>query len=208
MGLREFLLPKDKQFFDLLADESQNAVEGAYALRDLINDFQDRNAKYHLIRELEHKGDNIVHEIFEKLDKALITPIDHEDISRLASNLDDVIDGILGVSRRIIIYEVQEPTLEMGEFAELVLQAVNELDGALKLIQKLDQPEVERRCREVDRIENLADELLNRTVGKLFKTNDPIQIMKLKEIYERFEETTDRCEDVTDVIHDIVLKNG
>lgn len=208
MGLREFLLPKDKQFFDLLADESHNAVQGAYALREMINDFQSRDAKYHLIRELEHKGDNIVHQIFEKLDKALITPIDHEDISRLASNLDDVIDGILGVSRRIIIYEVQEPTLEMGEFAELVVQAVNELDATLKLIQKLDQPEVERRCIEVDRIENLADELLNRAVGKLFKSNDPIQIMKLKEIYERFEETTDRCEDVTDVIHDIVLKNA
>ncbi|HEY4672732.1 MAG TPA: DUF47 family protein [Nitrososphaerales archaeon] len=207
-GLRNILLPKDKKFFDLLAQESQNVVEGAYALRDMMNDFRGKETKYHLIRDLEHKGDSIVHTIFEKLDKALITPIDHEDLSQLASNFDDVIDGIYGVAKRIILYEIPEPTLEMGEFAELIVQSVNVLNTAMKVMQKFDQEQIEEHCIEADRLENLADDLLNRAVAKLFKTNDPIQILKLKEIYEKFEETTDRAEDVTDVMHDIVLKNA
>jgi len=208
MGLRDILLPRDKKFFDLLTQESQNVVEGAYALRDMMNDFTKKEVKYQLIRDLEHKGDGIVHTIFEKLGKALITPIDHEDLSQIASNFDDVIDGIYAVAKRIILYEIPEPTLEMGEFAELIVQSVNELNAALKVMQKFDQEHIEKHCIETDRLENLADDLLNRTVAKLFKTNDPIQILKLKEIYEKFEETTDRCEDVTDVMHDIVLKNA
>jgi predicted phosphate transport protein (TIGR00153 family) len=208
MGLREWLLPRDKEFFALLADESRNVLDGARALREMINNFEDREAKYKQIRDLEHKGDTMVHNIFERLDKAFITPIDHEDLAKLASTFDDVIDNIYGVAKRIIIYEIREPTMEMFEFTELVVQSASEIDSTLSLIQKLDQPEVERRCIEVDRLENLADDLLNRSVGNLFKTNDPIQIMKLKEIYERYEIITDKCEDVTDVIHDIVLKNA
>lgn len=208
MGLREWLLPRDKEFFGLLSDESRNVLDGARALREMIINFEDREAKYKQIRDLEHKGDTIVHSIFEKLDKAFITPIDHEDLARLASSYDDVIDGIYGVAKRIIIYEIREPTMEMFEFTELVVQSVIEIDATLGLIQKLDQPEVERRCIEVDRLENLADDLLNRSVANLFKTNDPIQIMKLKEIYEKYEFITDRCEDVTDAIHDAVLKNA
>lgn len=208
MGLREWLLPRDKEFFALLADESRNVVDGARALREMIMNFEEREAKYKQIRDLEHKGDTIVHDIFERLDKAFITPIDHEDLARLASTYDDVIDNIYGVAKRIIIYEIREPTMEMFEFTELVVQSVTEIDEALSLIQRLDQPEVERRCIEVDRLENLADDLLNRSVGNLFKTKDPIHIMKLKEIYERYEIITDRCEDVTDAIHDAVLKNA
>lgn len=208
MGLREWLLPRDKEFFALLADESRNVVDGARALRGMIINFEDREAKYKQIRDIEHKGDMMVHNIFERLDKAFITPIDHEDLAKLASTFDDVIDNIYGVAKRIIIYEIREPTMEMFEFTELVIQSATEIDATLNLIQKLDQPEVERRCIEVDRLENLADDLLNRSVGNLFKTNDPIQIMKLKEIYERYEIITDKCEDVTDVIHDIVLKNA
>ncbi|MBM3897354.1 MAG: DUF47 family protein [Thaumarchaeota archaeon] len=208
LGLRDVLLPRDKKFFDLLTQESQNVVEGADALRDMMNDFRQKETKYHLIRDLEHKGDGIVHIIFEKLDKALITPIDHEDLSKLASNFDDVIDGICSVAKRVILYEIPEPTLEMGEFAELIVQSVNEVNTALKVMQKFDQEQIEKHCIETDRLENLADDLLNKAVARLFKTNDPIQILKFKEIYEKFEETTDRCEDVTDVMHDIVLKNA
>ncbi|MBI2126760.1 MAG: DUF47 family protein [Thaumarchaeota archaeon] len=208
MGLREWLIPRDKEFFALLADESRNVLDGARALREMIINFENREEKYKQIRDIEHKGDTIVHNIFEKLDKAFITPIDQEDLARLASNYDDVIDGIYGVAKRIMIYEIPEPTMEMGEFTEIVVQCVVEIDATLNLMHKLDQPEVEQRCIEVDRLENLADDLLNRSVGNLFKTNDPIHIMKLKEIYERYESITDRCEDVTDVIHDIVLKNA
>ena len=112
------------------------------------------------------------------------------------------------IAKRIILYEIPEPTLEMGEFAELIVQSVNEINAALKAMQKFDQEQIEKHCIETDRLENLADDLLNRAVARLFKTNDPIQILKLKEIYEKFEETTDRSEDVTDVMHDIVLKNA
>lgn len=208
MGLRGWLIPREKEFFVLLANESHTVLEAARTLQELIEDFPNREVKLRRVRELEHEGDTIVHSIFERLDKTFITPIDHEDLGRLASNYDEVIDAIYAVAKRIVLYEISSPTPEMKEFTKMVVQCVAEIDAAFNVIQKMDGSEVDQRCIEVDRLENLADDVLNRAVADLFKTNDPIQIMKLKEIYEWYEATTDRCENVTDVIRDVVLKNA
>ena len=206
MGLKEIFIPQDKIFFELLERESQNVLEGALALKDMVNDFTDVLVKRDKVKELEHKGDEIVHEIYLRLNKSFITPIDHEDIARLASSYDDVIDFIYAVANRLALYEVSNSTIVMKQFAEIILSSVQELDRAFASMRKLSK-DIDERCMEVDRLENVADVLLNDAVADLFKSGDLIQIIKLKEIYEHMEGTTDKCEDVGYVLRDIVMKN-
>ncbi len=157
-------------------------------------------------RTSTHDGDNIVHSIWDHLVKTFITPIDREDISKLASLYDDVLDYIEAVANRLYLYEIRSPTEPMRRFTDIVVKSVQEIDFAFASIQKIKAGEVESRIIEVDRLENEADVVLNESVAALFKTNDAIAIIKLKEIYELMETITDKCEDVVQVIRDIILE--
>jgi uncharacterized protein len=206
MALRELLIPRDKVFFNLLEQESKNVLAGAHALRDLIQNFDQLAVMRTRIKEIEHEGDNIVHSIYDHLAKTFITPIDREDIAKLASLYDDVLDYIEAVANRLYLYEIPSPTEPMRRFTEIVVKSVDEIDFAFASIRKIKAPEIEKRIIEVDRLENEADGVLNETVAALFKTNDAISIIKLKEIYELMETVTDKCEDVVQVIRDIILE--
>ena len=206
MVLRELLIPREKIFFQLLEQESKNVLAGAHALNDLIQNFDRLAEKRNKIKDIEHDGDNIVHSIWDQLVKTFITPIDREDISKLASLYDDVLDYIEAVANRLYLYEVRSPTEPMRRFTDIVVKSVQEIDFAFASIQKIKAGEVESRIIEVDRLENEADVVLNESVAALFKTNDAIAIIKLKEIYELMEMITDKCEDVVQVIRDIILE--
>jgi len=206
MVLRELLIPREKIFFQLLEQESKNVLAGAHALNDLIQNFDRLAEKRNKIKDIEHDGDNIVHSIWDQLVKTFITPIDREDISKLASLYDDVLDYIEAVANRLYLYEVRSPTEPMRRFTDIVVKSVEEIDFAFASIQKIKAGEVESRIIEVDRLENEADVVLNESVAALFKTNDAIAIIKLKEIYELMETITDKCEDVVQVIRDIILE--
>ncbi len=206
MGLKELLIPQEKIFFELLEQESKNVLAGALALDDLVQNFDQLADKRNKIKDIEHQGDNIVHSIYDRLIKTFITPIDREDISKLASLYDDVLDYIYAAVNRLYLYEISSPTEPMRKFTELVVKSVREIDFAFASIQKIKAPEVESRIIEVDRLENEADVVLNEAVAALFKTNDAITIIKLKEIYELMETITDKCEDVVQVIRDIILE--
>ena len=206
MGLREILIPREKIFFRLLEEESKNVLAGAIAFNDLIRDFDhlaDRRSK---IKDIEHHGDEIVHSIYDRLVKTFITPIDREDISKLASLYDDVLDYIYAAVNRLYLYEIDSPTETMRRFSDLILRSVREIDLAFASIQKIKASEIEIHSTEVDTLENEADVVLNESVAALFKTNDAISIIKMKEVYELMEAVTDRCEDVVQVIRDIVLE--
>ena len=206
LGLKELLIPQEKIFFELLEQESNNVLAGALALDDLVQNFDQLADKRNKIKDIEHQGDNIVHSIYDRLIKTFITPIDREDISKLASLYDDVLDYIYAAVNRLYLYEISSPTEPMRKFTELVVKSVREIDFAFASIQKIKAPEVESRIIEVDRLENEADVVLNEAVAALFKTNDAITIIKLKEIYELMETITDKCEDVVQVIRDIILE--
>lgn len=206
MSIRQALMPKEKIFFELLNRESKNVLTGAEALRDLINDFTEVNLKRNRIKQIEHNGDEIVHTIYDHLVKTFITPIDREDISKLASLYDDVLDYIFGVVNRLYVYEIRESTPIMRRFADIIVKSVNEIDFAFEDLKKIKAPEIDARLNEVDRLENEADEVLNEAVGVLFKSGDAITILKMKEIYELMEVITDKCEDVVQVIRDIILE--
>jgi len=208
MGLKEWLLPPEREFFDLLDKQAGFVLEGAHALRDLLKDFRDVGAKRKHIKDIEHKGDETVHTIYEELNKTFITPIDREDITALASDLDNVLDLIDAAANRMDLYEIPEPSRAMLDFSEVIVEAAAALQKAVGMIRNMKNAEaVEQICVEVNRLENVGDDLLNTSVAELFHDKDVVRILKNKEILERLESATDYCEDVANVLSDIVAKN-
>jgi predicted phosphate transport protein (TIGR00153 family) len=209
MGLKEWLIPQDKHFFNMLENESNNVLDGSKAFLEMLRNYENIKEKQQIIKDIEHQGDDFVHEIFEELNKTFITPIDHEDISALASAFDDVLDYIEGTATRLVLYEIEKPQENMIKLAEVIMSQVNELNLAIRGLRNIKNPkEIEKRCIEVNRLENVADDIYKSSVARLFKQKDAVEIMKLKEVYERLEFATDKCEDAANVISDIVVKNS
>jgi len=206
MNLKEMLLPREKVFFQLLEEESRNVLMGAQALNEMILEFDDLSEKRKHIEEIEHRGDEIVHSIYDRLRTTFITPIDRDEIGKLASLYDDVLDFIEGVAERLKLYEIKTSTEGMKKLANVVLKSVEEIHVAFGLMHEITTPDIEARCNEVERLEKEADSLLHESVAALFKTGDAITIIKLKEVYEFLETTTDRCEDVVQVLRSIVVE--
>ncbi|HEY5538034.1 MAG TPA: DUF47 family protein [Thermoplasmata archaeon] len=209
MGLKEWVLPQERKFFDLLEGVAENVVKGAEALVDMFQDFRNVAEKRRRVKEIEHAGDNIVHEIFEALNKTFITPIDREDIQSLASNLDNILDMIDAAANRAHLYEIDAPSDAMRQLAQVILDGARQLQAAVTMIRDMKQGDkVEEIAVEVHRLENVADDVMNSAVARLFHDGkDPIHIIKFKEIIERLEEATDYCEDVANVLSDVVAKN-
>jgi uncharacterized protein len=208
MGLRELLVPQDKVFFDLFEQQAATVKEAAYQLVGLTEDFTNVKEKRHAIELLEHKGDKHTHDIYQQLNRTFITPLDPEEISRLASALDEVLDYIDGSAEKMFYYGIDNTDSHMIELAKLIHMSTVELEGAVKGIRSIKDPRyVEERCIEVNRLENLADDVLAHAVTDLFKTTDAIQIIKLKDIYEHLETATDYCEDVANVLSDIAIRH-
>lgn len=207
MGLKEWIIPQDKAFFDVLEQESRNVLLGAEKLEDAIKSFDRMDERRKEFKDIEHVGDDIVHSIYERVNRSFITPIDQEDLTKLASLYDDVLDYMYAVMNRIVLFEITGPTESMIKFAGIVRASVEEIHQAFISMRRLDKAEIDKRCIEVDKLENEADVLLNESVATLFKSNDVIMILKLKEIYEYLETATDRCEDLSFVLRDVLIKH-
>jgi uncharacterized protein len=209
MGLRELLIPHDKAYFDLFEKQAGVLKEAAWQLVALTEDFTNVKEKRHAIEKLEHKGDQITHDIYKQLNLTFITPLDPEEISSLASNLDEVLDYIDGATEKMFYYNIENTDAHMIELAKLIHMSTVEIESAVKGIRSIKDPRyIEERCIEVNRLENLADDVLAHAVTDLFKTNDAITIIKLKDIYEHLETATDYCEDVANVLSDIAIRHS
>ncbi len=209
MGLRELLIPQDKAFFDLFEKQAGVVKEAAWQLVALTEDFTNVKEKRHEIEKLEHKGDQITHDIYDQLNRTFITPLEPEEISRLASALDEVLDYIDGVAEKMLYYGIQSTDSHMVELAKLIHMSTVEMESAVKGIRSLKDPRyVEERCIEVNRLENLADDVLAHAVTDLFRTDNAIAIIKFKDIYEHLEIATDYCEDVANVLSDIAIRHS
>jgi hypothetical protein len=209
MGLRELLIPHDKVFFDLFEKQAGVVKEAAWRLVALTEDFTSVKEKRHEIEKLEHKGDQITHDIYDQLNRTFITPLDPEEISRLASALDEVLDYIDGATEKMFYYNLGATDAHMIELAKLIHLSASEIEGAVKGIRSIKDPRyIEERCIEVNRLENLADDVLAHAVTDLFQTTDAIMIIKLKDIYEHLEIATDYCEDVANVLSDIAIRHS
>ena len=199
--------PKEDKFFVLLKRATKNVVEGSLALKSLMEDFKNPQEMVAKIKEIEHKGDLITHEIVRNLNQTFITPLDREDLHDLASAIDDVLDDIDGVAKRLLILKVQKPTPPAIALAETILQGTLEVNSAIGQLGKgpLDLNEC---FIKVNTLENEADHIADEAISDLFQNEkDPITLIKWKEIYEKLEKGTDRCEDVANILERISLKS-
>lgn len=207
MDIKEWMTPQEKQFFDDLESEAENVLQGARAFRAIFEDFTRLADHRKKIKDIEHRGDEIVHHIYESLNRAFVTPLAKEDLSGLASKLDDVLDYINGAATRLAVYEVDKPTKSMVDFAEIILKATEQLRAGITAVRDRRAQDAVMACTiEVNRLENVADDLLMTSLADVFKSGDPVKIIKIKDIYEYLEIVTDRCEDVANILEDIVVK--
>jgi uncharacterized protein len=199
-------IPKEVRFYDYFEQQSRHVLKASALLHELVHNFPDARQKMHAIKEVEHQGDAVTHEIVRKLNTTFITPIDREDIHALATRLDDVLDYIEASSERLVVYRIKEPTSACRAMADVIVKTCEAMDRAIHCLRHMD-PGFHEHAVEVNRLENSADNLLRDSLAALFEEQaDPIEVIKWKEIYETMEIVTDRCEDVANVIEGIILK--
>ena len=202
------LIPKDEKFFAMFKEMTWNILEGAELFKEMIDNFEDPAGSQRRIKDGEHKGDTITHDIIKKLNKSFVTPFDREDIYALSSALDDILDLIDASAQRFVMYNVEKPTPEAKELAFIILKACQPIDKAVSLLGK-KMEHIAEYCVEVNALENEADRVCREAVSRLFdEEKDPIQLIKWKEIYETLERATDKCEDAANILESVVVKNA
>jgi predicted phosphate transport protein (TIGR00153 family) len=205
------LMPKSDDFFSDFEQQAATVVEGTKLLKALLDDFTDVPRKCQEIKDVEHLGDDITHRAFERLHTQFITPFDRSEIHRLLSRIDDVLDLADAASERLGLYDIDSVLPEARELCAVLVTQVQKMEEAVKALRsmKKDTRRILDACKEMNVLENQADSLLRRTMAKLFKRgNDPLTVMKWKEIMDLIEEATDRAEDVANVIEGVVLEHA
>jgi len=202
------LLPREEKFFTLFNNQAEVISKASALLMEGAKAGNSRLAEVAKeIIALEHDGDEIIHEIFTRLNQTFITPLDPEDIHNLSSKLDDVLDGIEDSVYRMVTYRLDGIPERMILLTEIIQRCGLALEKAFHALEK--NGKVMEHCIEINRLENEADNLVRAAVADLFENQkDAIKLIKLKEIYEFLEATTDRCEDVADVLQNVVVKNS
>jgi uncharacterized protein len=199
------LIPREEKFYDLFRDQADLIHQAAKILVALFEDYKDVEKHVTEIKFVEHKGDQLTHELMTKLNKTFITPIDREDIHALCSALDDVLDLIDGASARLITYKIKAVTPGAVQLAKVIQHGSEILVNA---VGQLHRPQnIIEYCDQLTQLEKDADRIKGECVARLFEDSaSPVDIIKWKEIYEVLESTTDKCEDVADVLESVVLK--
>jgi len=201
------IIPRDTTFFVMFAQIAENLIAGATVLVDLFEHYQGTAEKTAEIKRIEHVGDDLTHSVLTKLNQTFITPFDREDIHRLASSLDDVLDFINAAAERIAMYKITDPQPAAAQLSRLILAQCEELGKAVSHLQK--NGDVLARCVEIKRFENEADVVSREAIGKLFDIEkDPITLIKSKELLEVLETATDKAEDAANVLETVVVKNA
>lgn len=182
----------------------------ARALSDMLDTttFEEREKYMKLLRDLEHAGDDITHDIFTQLSKNFITPFDREDIHYLATALDDIVDFIYGSATRMHLYKLQEATPAMKKLSETLVKQSEEIDTAVKLMRGMENIiRIREALVRIHSLENIADDVFDEAVAQLFVVHkDAMEIIKQKEVLANMETATDKCEDVANVIESIIIK--
>jgi len=202
------LIPKDEKFFVLFKEMTTTIIEGAQLLKEMMDSFESPQLSKKKIKDVEHKADQLTHDIIKKLNKSFVTPLDREDIYALAAALDDILDLIDASAQRVVMYNVEKPTPEAKELAFLILKSCQTIDKAVALLGGKLEP-IAEYCMEVNSLENEADRVCREAISRLFdEERDPIQLIKWKEIYETLERATDKCEDAANILEAVVVKNA
>jgi len=204
-------IPRDMEFYDLFEQETANLVTAAEKLVDLFDNYENVEAKAMELKNLEHRGDVITHEIIARAQRTFVTPIDREDITLLAHSLDDVMDFIEAAGRTAFLYRIAQPTERAQELARIVVKMTRKLNEVVPRLRRRDQfLWILKRCVDINTLENEADEVQHAALVELFEVcrADACEVIKWREIYEHLENATDRGEDVANVLEGIVLKHA
>ena len=203
------LFPKKIDFFEQFDRALENVSRAANVLVDTLNNFETFEKKAKVIYEFEQEGDMLTHDIMKDLNKTFLTPIDREDIHALASRIDDVIDLIWAAVDRMTVYRIEKPTPEVISIAEDLQMTADILKKALRELRAKQYSRVQEHCIEINRLENRIDRKYRDALGKLVNDqSDPVYIIKWKDIYQLFEDASDRAEDIANILESIVLKNA
>ena len=203
-------IPRERKFFDLFEESARNMAQAAQELKGIVDIWGDIGKSVDEITDLEHKGDTITHQIMAQLHRTFVTPFDREDIALLGHVLDDVTDFIQAAADAMLIYKVDYPSQRAKELADIIVQAVAEVERAVpQLRYQARLKQILPRCVEINRLENMADRVFRSAMAELFDdSTDIAYIIKWREIYEQMESATDRCEDVADVLEGVALKHA
>lgn len=212
-SLPRTLMPmqREDRFYRLLRQGTELVLEASEAFVGLLDHYDEREARVARLKDIEERGDRVIHEIMRNLHRTFVTPIDREDIAALAEHIDDVVDAIEEAAKLLEEYQVSEPTDRMKELAQVILDCAGELMEAIEKLRfrgaKLQ--EVLPHCIEINRLENVADIVTTKAIAELFEgAESPIEVIKLKDIYAMLEHTADLCEDAANVLEGIVLKHA
>lgn len=201
------LVPRETKFFEMFSRMAENLTEGARLMKNLLENYRDVASQVSRLKEIEHRGDDMTHAIITKLNQTFITPFDREDIHRLASSIDDVLDLLNSAGDRLVTYKITTIPPAAVTLAGLILQQSEEIERAVSMLEK--NQHVLEHCVEINRIENDADRVTREAIGRLFDSErDPIALIKTKELYEVLELATDKAEDAANVLEGIVLKSA
>jgi len=202
-------LPRDERFFDLFEQASAVAVTSADLLQRMLADIEHAEQYRQEMVHLEHKGDSVIHEVMQKLNRTFVTPLDQEDIRAIASRLDDIIDYTQAAVERIVLYHVESALPGAIKQAAVLTQTVKEVQLVVgKLRDMRQRKEIVDHCIEINRLENVGDFIYREALGSLFHDGDLLELMRWKEIFEQIEDGLDQCEDLADVIESVIVKHS
>jgi hypothetical protein len=200
------LIPKEERFFDLFVEDAANVLGAARLLEAMLRSWDEVERRAGEIKDAEHRGDELTHNIGRKLEETFVTPFDREDMHALISGLDDVLDAIEEVSDTLVLYKIDTPSASSVELASILVrqcEQVHEGLGHLRGFKGLDKYRIE-----IHRLENEGDRIGRLAIASLFETRDPIDIIKWRKVYDVLENAIDLCEDVADILERITLKNS
>jgi len=200
------LFPREEDFFVLFRKQAALVREGCTQLLEMVTTFDRLEERAKQLKEVEHRADVVTHEIFERLNRTFITPLEREDIHQLASNLDDVLDAVEAIGSRLLLFQVGRPPAEALRMATILTECASQIEQAVDNLKQMNN--LISFTMEINRLENEADGISRQVTADLFSgKHDLLDVMRWKEIYGRLEGAADKCEDVANAIESIVVKS-
>ena len=204
--LSQLFAPKEREFFDLFEEAAANIVRAAALLERMLEHWPDDGGLAREVRDCEHEGDRITHDIIQRLNQTFVTPFDREDIIALASGLDDIVDYIEEVADFLGLYRIEAPMEQSQRMAAVLHEATRQINGAMPRLRSLR--DIHHYTVEVNRLENEGDRILREAVASLFERGiDPMMVIRWKDIFERLEDAIDSTETAVNIMAGIIIKN-
>lgn len=206
-----FLLPKETSFFDLFDKQADYAVQAAAHFAKVVADYKVDETEVGIMKEIEHLGDEVSRQIMDRLNDTFITPFDREDIHDLAKEMDDIVDMLYTITKRLRVYKILSMERNLTEFARVIEMSVKGVSQAVKGLRDMKQSDdILKACIEVNNLENLGDKMRDDMLRELFEkyAKDPVAVIKWKDIYQDAETVLDVCEDVVHVVESILVKHA